>query len=256
MPNARPVKKPIVLSRQIVFLHIAKTAGTSIVHFFRKHLQSDSLCSHGDFLHMPPGREQRQELLKSYRFVSGHFGYDEVAALLPGAYSFTFLRDPVDRVLSLYQFCMHPDMQRQFPVARAARDLGLDGFIHSMAPEVVEAVDNLQCWQLARSYWSEDRRALAGMNDSQLLDLADTHLQELSHVGLTETFDSDFKKILKDIGIERDIPKGRQFVTANPILRESLKPDTLATLLRRVATDTQLHDLVRSRRSLTEAGEG
>ena len=249
MPTARPVKNPIVLSRQIVFLHIAKTAGTSIVHFFRKHMQSDSLCSHGDFLQLSPGRKQRQEVLKSYQFVSGHFGYDEVGTLLPSAY-----RDPVDRVLSFYQFCQHPDMQRQFPVARAARDLGLDGFIHSVAPEVVEAMDNLQCWQLARSYWTEDRRILAGMNDSQLLELADTHLQELSHVGLTETFDSDFKKILKDLGIERDLPKGRQFVTANPISREALKPDTLATLLQRVAIDMQVYDLVQSRRSATEAG--
>ena len=255
MPNARPVTNFIVLSRPIVFLHITKTAGTSIVHFFRKYMQPDSICSHGDFLQMASSREQRQELLKSYQFVSGHFGYDEVAALIPEAYSFTFLRDPVDRVLSFYQFCMHPDMQRQFSVARAARDLGLDGFVHSMAPGIVEAMDNLQCWQLARSYWREDRQALSGMNDCQLLELADAHLQELSYVGLTETFDSDFRKILKEIGIERKIPKGRQFVTANPISRETLKPTTLATLQQRVAADIQLHDLVRSRRSSTEAAE-
>ncbi|MFT4822206.1 MAG: hypothetical protein ACI9DH_000228 [Halioglobus sp.] len=252
MSNVRPTSKTLVLPKQVVFLHIAKTAGTSIVHFFRKHMASESLCSHGDFLHLSGDREKREGLLRRYQFVSGHFGYDEVAALLPNSYSFTVLRDPVDRVLSFYQFCMHADMQRQFPVARAARDLGLDGFVHSMAPEVVEAVDNLQCWQLARSYWHEDRLAMVGMNDSSLLALADEHLQTLSYVGLTETFDSDFKAILKNLGIDRKIPRGRQFVTANPILRETLSPKTLDTLQSRVAADTELLENVRSRRAGTE----
>lgn len=255
MSNTRPISQPLVLSRQVVFLHIAKTAGTSIVHFFRKHMQSELICSHGDFLHLAPSREQRQLLLKTYQFVSGHFGYDEVATLLPEAYSFTFLRDPVDRVLSFYQFCMHEEMQRQFPVARAAKELGLDGFVHSTAPEVIEAMDDLQCWQLARSYWSEDRQTLADMDDSKLLELADTHLQELSYVGLTETFDRDFKKILKDLGIERKIPKGKQFVTANPIARDTLKSPTLETLERRVAADIELYERVRSRRAAVDADE-
>ncbi|MFK8049902.1 MAG: sulfotransferase family 2 domain-containing protein [Halioglobus sp.] len=249
MPDARPISRPLVLSRKIVFLHIAKTAGTSIVHFFRKHMPPESICSHGDFLHLGSDRIERQESLGAFQFVSGHFGYDEVAALLPDAYSFTFLRDPIDRVLSFYQFCMHEEMQRQFPVARAAKDLGLDGFVHSTAPEVSEAMDNLQCWQLARSYWHEDRQMLARLNDSELLQLAETHLEELSHIGLTETFDLDVKKMLKDLGIQRKLPKGKQFVTTNPIVRDSLKPSTLATLEQRVALDTALHDRIRSRRT-------
>jgi len=250
MPDPRPVPKPLVLPRQLVFLHIAKTAGTSIVHFFRKHMPAESICSHGDFLHLAADRNQRQLLLSRYPFVSGHFGYDEVVELLPEAYTFTFLRNPVDRVLSFYQFCMHEDMQRQFPVARAAKCLGLDGFIHSTAPEVVEALDNLQCWQLARSYWSEDRRAYAAMSEAEVLDLADAHLQGFSHVGLTETFDADFKEILRDLGIDRKLPRGRQFVTANPIARDALACATLATLEQRVAADTELLQRIRIRRGL------
>ena len=249
MSKARPNPAPIDLSQRVVFLHMAKTAGTSIVHFFRQRLPQGSICSHGDFLSLPGDSNARLEALGQYKFVSGHFGYKDVIELLPGAYSFTFLRDPVDRILSFYKFCMHPDMQRQFAVARAARDLGLDGFLDSRLPEVVEAVDNLQTWQLASSYWQDDRRALEHLSEEGLLELASNHLQELSHVGLTETFDEDLASILVDLDIDATIPASKQFVTADPLSRDSLNPATLNVLLDRVALDYQLLELVRTNRA-------
>jgi hypothetical protein len=251
MPKVKHKHTPIDLSSRVIFLHIAKTAGTSIIHFFRQRLPQDSVCSHGDFLSLPKDDLARQQALKQFKFLSGHFGYDDVAALLPEAYSFTFLRDPVDRVLSFYKFCMHPDMQRQFAVARAARELGLDGFLASKLPEVVEAVDNSQTWQLARSYWQADREALGHYSNEELLQLASTHLGQFSHIGLTETFDEDLACIMNDLGIKAAIPQKRQFVTSEPILRDSLKPATLAMLQERVALDYQLLEMVRDKRTST-----
>lgn len=240
MPDARPQPRPIHLSRRIVFLHIAKTAGTSIVHFFRRRLPEGGLCSHGDFLDFPREREPLQRELERFQFVSGHFGYAEVAALLPGAYSFTFLRDPVDRALSLYKFCLHPDMQRRFAVARAARDLGLEGFLRSDLPEVVEMLDNQQTWQLARNYWSEDRRALSHLSPTELLQLAEEHLAQFSRVGTTESFTEDFRAILGDLGIRETVPGKRQLRTVEPVNRLDLAPDTLDLLRERQALDYRL----------------
>ncbi len=248
MPNARPQPGPISLNRRVVFLHVAKTAGTSIVHFFRRRLPAGTVCSHGDFLAFPEPRAQFQRKLRQYRFVSGHFGYIDIAELLPDSYSFTFLRDPVDRVLSLYKFCMHADMQKQFAVARAARDLGLEGFLASDLPEVCEMLDNQQTWQFARMYWREDRRALAHLSGGQLLQMARSHLAQFSHVGLTETFDDDFAKILSDLGIEARVPHTRQFQTADPVTREQLSPLTLQCLRERLTLDYALLDFVRTRR--------
>ena len=240
--------RSIQLSRRVIFLHIAKTAGTSIVHFFRQRMPEDAICSHGDFLRIPGEAVDFQDSLSQYRFLSGHFGYADIAPLLPDSYSFTFLRDPVDRVLSLYKFCMHSDMQRQFAVARAARDLGLEGFLASMLPEVCEMLDNQQTWQLARNYWQSDRHALAHLGDEELLDLAIHHLDAFDHVGLTESFDRDFARILADLGIEEDVPRSRQFETVDPITRERLSPGALASLQERLALDYRLLERVRSRR--------
>jgi hypothetical protein len=249
MSNARAKPKPITLKQRVLFLHMAKTAGTSIVHFFQQRLPANALCSHGDFLKFPDDGAALDSQLASYQFLSGHFGYNDIARLVAQTYSFTFLRDPVERVLSFYKFCLHPDMQRQFRVARAARDLGVDGFMGSTLPEVVEALDNLQAWQLAGSYWYDDRSSMKGLSETDLLDLATAHMASFSHVGLTETFDDDFRQILDALDIVDEIPSARQFVTQSPLQSESLKASTLATLRARVAVDEELLNVARSGRN-------
>lgn len=255
MPNAQSQPEPFALDRPVLFLHIAKTAGTSIVHFFRQHLHEGAVCSHGDFLHYPAGRIQFREQLLRHQFISGHFGYRHVADLLGECYSFTFLRDPVERVLSFYNFCQHADMQQRFPVARAASELGLEGFVTSDLPEVREVVDNQQVWQLASMYWREDRRALARLPATELLAMASEHLAEFSHIGLTASFDEDFRRILADLGIDQPVPKKRQFASPQPIGQESLTAAGLAALRERLEPEYQLfEEATRMRRD--RHGEG
>lgn len=240
MPQATPKPAPLTLQQPVLFLHIAKTAGTSIVHYFRQRLPAQSICSHGDFLQYPAGRMQFQDKLLEHQFISGHFGYRHVAGLLPDCYSFTFLRDPVDRVLSFYNFCQHADMQQRFPVARAARELGLDGFVSSTLPEVSEILDNQQVWQLAAMYWREDRQVLARLPAEELLAMAVEHLAQFNHVGLLDSFDADFSHILDDLGISGTSPQKRQFASRVPLGREQLSSEALATLEERLELDHRL----------------
>lgn len=245
---------PIQLKRRVVFLHIAKTAGTSIVEFFARRLPPGSVCSHGDFLQFPGGSNQLVSALSRYPFISGHMGYADLAPLMPGAYTFTFLRDPVERVLSFYKFCLHEDMQRQFPVARAAAQLGLEGFLESRLPEVCEMLDNQQVWQLARGYWQEDRQALAALAPRDLLAMARANLAGFDHVGLTETFDADFRRVLDALEIPDAVPEKREFETPQPIGRAQLSAGALGKLQARLALDYELLDSVRRARERTGAG--
>ncbi len=225
------------------------------MHFFRRRMPQHSICSHGDFLGFPQDPAEFQDRLRQYRFLSGHFGYNDIAALLRESYSFTFLRDPVDRVLSLYKFCMHADMQKQFAVARAASNLGLEGFLGSTLPEVCEMLDNQQTWQLARNYWQEDRLALRHVSDGDLLEMAKSHLAQFSRVGLTESFENDFKAILSDLDINESLPEARQFRTADPLSRNQLRPATLDSLRNRLALDYALIDSVRHHSPVYSSGK-
>jgi hypothetical protein len=142
---------------------------------------------------------------------------------------------------------MHTDMQKKFAVARAASNLGLDGFLGSTLPEVCEMLDNQQTWQLARNYWQEDRRALQHIPEVDLLEIAKSHLAEFSRVGLTESFTSDFKAILKDLNINEPPPEARQFKTVDPLSRDQLRPATLDSLKNRLELDYALIDSVRQK---------
>lgn len=240
MPNSVPVSESISLPSRVVFLHIAKTAGTSIVQFFRDRMPPESICSHGDFLQLSGTQAQRIDQLQKFQFLSGHFGYSDVQTLLDDSYSFTFLRDPVERILSLYKFFLWPNAIKLIPAARIAMDLGLEGFLTSNLPEVSEVLDNQQTWQLARSYWQEDRQALRHLPDDELLGMAIEHLGAFDLVGNTETFDADFGHVLHHLGIDQAVPETREFKTRTPASASELSPSTLERLQERNALDYAL----------------
>jgi len=234
-------------AHRVVFLHIAKTAGTSLVDYLRRRLPTGSVLSHGDFLQFP-GQRLEPDLVSDFRLISGHFGYSQVARYMADSYSVTFLRDPLARVLSFYKFCLHEDMQKRFPVARFAAQLSIDDFMTSMQPEIVEMLDNQQTWQLADMYWTADRQRLAHLSETDLLELAEDHLQNFSLVGFTDTFAEDFCRVISAIGLPRPGRVPQQLRTTDPILPLQLNPGTLATLKDRLGLDYQLYERARERR--------
>ncbi len=241
---------PLHLEKRLVFLHIAKTAGTSLVEYLRRLLPPGAVLSHGDFLEFP-NEDLSTERMRDYQVISGHFGYAHIHSYLGDSHSVTFLRDPIARVLSFYRFCMHPDMQRKFPVAKAARDLTIDGFFTSTLPEVSEALDNLQVWQLADMYWYRNRQRRRHCSDSEMLALAEQHLAEFSYVGFTDRFALDFVEILQLLKLPVPAQIPREFVTPEPVRLEQLKPATQASLRDRLALDLELY--VRARQRVNSA---
>ena len=228
---------------KIIFIHIVKTGGTSIVEYCRSRLPDNSVLSHGDFFPIEKNPPLSPDIIANKQFISGHFGYDYIKDYLAGAYSFTILRDPLSRVLSFYKFCMHEDMQKKFRVARAASDLSLNGFLVSRLPDVCEIIDNQQTWQMASMYWHTNRQ---NSDESVALELAKKHLGTLSYVGFTETFDESFTRIVSDVGLEipRRVP--RQLQTVEPVLAEQIEPAVLAELRSRLQLDYTLYDFAKS----------
>lgn len=181
--------------RKVLFLHIQKTAGTSIVKIARKHYGND-MVSHGDYV------KYSIEELDKVSFVSGHFGYDFASNLMASRYSFTFLRDPIERLLSFYYFCQsrHP---QDSPMARLANELDIDEFIQSCETDPIARVHiwNNQVWQLAVGFGRFDKRSIYDIKADELLDMAVSHLEDFSYIGFTDTFDQDYSNILRELGL-------------------------------------------------------
>src|SRR5678815_920877 len=142
--STSPVRRPAI------FMHTQKTAGTTMTEAVRRHYRSD-FVSHGDYL------KRDAASLKKTTFISGHFGFEYSRQFMDGRYSFTFLRDPVERILSLYYFSRTRN-PAEYPIYRAAH---------------------------------ERAKAIGDFTAAQILERAKTHLMEFNYIGLAETFAID-----------------------------------------------------------------
>ncbi len=96
----------------VIFMHIPKTAGTSLRHIVQSQFQPHNVFEFYNLKTLPPkvrkGIEKYQNLSeaqkKSIRFVSGHVGFGLHEFLSRPCTYITVLRDPVERVISYYYF--------------------------------------------------------------------------------------------------------------------------------------------------------
>lgn len=208
--------------RLAVFLHIQKTAGSSIVDIARQAYGSDQVVSHGDYL-LPPksldaivdARGIEPNFFDNRGFISGHFGYDFARTLMQTRYSFTFLRDPIERVLSYYYFCKTRD-PNEYEIYALTQQLSLDDFLRLglERPAVKACIWNNQAWQLANGYGHLNGRNILSFSEEEILALATQHLDDFSYIGFAETFEKDRDRILKALGI---VPPEEKIVSnANP----------------------------------------
>jgi hypothetical protein len=89
------------MSLELVYVHFPKAAGTSIVHGLRSHYGEALLA---DYTHPPPDdwSSDAAYLPDGVRAVCGHFHANRYANW-PAA-RITFLREPVDNLISIYYF--------------------------------------------------------------------------------------------------------------------------------------------------------
>jgi len=223
-----------------IFMHIQKTAGTSIVHSIRQNYGNQNVMSHGDHLDgwsefplvdkfFDPEITQNQ--FSHVPFISGHFGYDFAKLFLKKRYSFTFLRYPIDRILSLYYFCRSRD-PNQFRIYRLTQEYTFDEFL-SMGltePEIKSCIWNNQTWQLAHGYGNSDKRNISSFAPEEMLELAIRHLDEFSYIGFAETFEKDRDHILKALGITPPLEKIVSNANPERPTAKDLPPSTLKLL--------------------------
>lgn len=87
--------------KKIIFLHIPKTAGQSVHHFFQTAFPNDEIF---------PGRVNQQlkdyscEEMNNYKIFSGHLDWEAMECLEGPKFTFSILRDPIERIYSFYFF--------------------------------------------------------------------------------------------------------------------------------------------------------
>jgi hypothetical protein len=224
----------------LIFLHIAKTGGSTLQRIIRKNVEPSlvlAVPNEGPRGNRPPREDTIRVFMKrpeseraAARLVQGHtiFGIHE-AIPRPSTY-FTILRDPVALTVSHYRFVRrHP---RHF-LHEVASSLTLREFVESgWSLET----DNSQ----ARAI-SGDRETPFGSCDRTMLDLATANLQSrFSVVATTERFEEMLGMLYLEFGWAR-----LGFIPANVSpgyqRKEEIDRSTIRLISELNAVDRELH---------------
>jgi hypothetical protein len=233
-----------------LFLHIQKTAGSTLVNIVKESYGVDNVTSHGDY-GLPP-KEMSQinsatgvmtQELREKSFISGHFGFDFAQELIGERFSFTFLREPKSRIISLYYFCRTRD-PNEYGLYKVANNLSFDNFLSEglNSPDVKAFIWNNQTWQLAMGFGNKFKKSVNDYSASELFEMAIKNLDLFSYVGFTETFKNDRDFVLKSMNIP--VPETNLFVNSggNRLDISELNSKTLDSLTSLTELDSKLYE--------------
>jgi hypothetical protein len=164
---------------KVGFMHIPKTAGTTFRHILEKNFLSRPhlYLYHNDdadlFRTFDLERKQRWDL------VAGHVPFDFLADLAPHFTLISFVRDPLSRMISLYNFMMTDDSHPLFLQMQAER-CSFDRFL--------EESDDSRC-NMQVTYFAGTYRNPEPVDIEQALLQAQQNLPAFDFVGVVEAFD-------------------------------------------------------------------
>lgn len=208
------------------FIHVPKTAGTTMLRIIKDRYPRGSVES----LYLMPPEEEAARIAKigpKTRIVTGHVDYGYSRHFPRPFRAFAMLREPVERMISLFYFVRrepsHPDHQ-------AVRE----GTI------TLEAMSREQVGMQARF--------IAGYSPTEPVDLdvllaraKENLVQKIAVFGLTERFDETLLLFTKALGWKTR-GYARMNVTRERPSQNAIDPAQLAAIRRDSAIDTALYD--------------
>nr|WP_276322305.1 sulfotransferase family 2 domain-containing protein [Halomonas neptunia] len=196
---------------RVIFMHLPKTAGTSMHKILGDCFNSDEICP-----------ERWNNLwnytlveLASYRLFSGHFDY-EACRCIPGEHNkiFTILRSPKKRLLSLYYFMRAHKKEvvekEHFRLAELANEYNVEEFFSLEEVRQHSSINNTMVNALAgtikRGRWEhqescEEVLIKSKISNEEKVNLAKVRLKNLTAFGIMEFFDQSVEHIFKSLNL-------------------------------------------------------
>lgn len=229
----------------VCFLHIPKTAGRTLEAILGRFYAADvTFDAYGDTsqavdrLRSLPAQARRR-----LRLIKGHYAFGLHKCLPQSATYITFLRDPIERVISHYYYVLR-DRTHPLHTKVKARGMNLQEYVaggHSLE------LDNGQVRLLS----GQERQHAFGCCSPRLLDLAKQNIERhFALVGIVERFDESLV-LLQHRFKWGDVDYERRNVTKRRIRRVDVPDRVLDTIWQHNQLDFKLYAF--ARRQLEQA---
>lgn len=181
------------MHRRLFFLHLPKTAGTTFNAFLEQQYRLADIMPYGCFgereVYLQPDQLEVHRQKQPFLLYRGHFGYDVCKLFESEFTTITVLRDPLQRVVSLYNdwrtkseesLAEAPELEKSLAVL--AQTLSLRDFLRAEHPHLPLWFHNGQARLLAQGFHCK-------LPESTLQDIAIAHLDNIDYVGVTGAFE-------------------------------------------------------------------
>lgn len=211
----------------LYFLHVPKTAGTTLYAILDRYFASREICPWSTLAHIA---EFPREQWGGYLLYRGHFGYELAEVLDRRPITMTMLRDPLDSAIS----ALH----------HARRSPGL----HREVLRGQEVVDFVRGPDLASVVQGRIRLSLVRdaehMTDDESVERAVAALDELAFVGITERFSESMALLAHTMGWTP--PAEVQALNVRPCSHAALPDDAIEIIRSHVEPEYRVYQHARS----------
>ncbi|MFZ5644986.1 MAG: sulfotransferase family 2 domain-containing protein [Bacillota bacterium] len=172
------------MKNKYIFLHIPRTAGTSLFSMFYDILGFENAIWISDIDNFEP---QHASLLEKFLLIGGHFMVSHQKKYFNDRYSILFLRNPVDRFISTYYYF------KKYGNDEVVKNLDLISYL--------EFCRKLGCYPF--TFFNNQTVYLTGVMDysvpeKDLLDMAKENLSKMDFVGIYESLLDSVNLLLCD----------------------------------------------------------
>lgn len=245
-------------TRKIYFLHIQKTAGTSITRWMEQVFLPEIRAAPPRSPSLSYFHQAQARGLLGDSVYFGHYGSYPLVHAPDGFYCFTVLRDPVARTLSQIRHTARKQEGRMHPVLLRHKSL-LD-FLHD--PEAVAVLENVQTKSLlsdlmapALGHYGPELATIGSYFSVASLNWSEPTIKghllarlngPISQVIFAEALERGMRKVCADLKLTGTPPVGRDNVSANAM--DGLEDPAVLDRVREMnRLDLMLYELARQR---------
>lgn len=219
---------PFERKRQIIFLHTPKSAGWSLSEYITRKLfekGEESYLLH-DHVTFEKSRKIEIEKGKNAAFVHGHFSWNTSEKLHQphsNTFMFTTLRQPQDRVISLFFFLRNlPKIASSLPGANLKdsydeiKKMSPLEFLESTDKRINYQINNYLTRQFAgdlddvpifstREGVQRKRNEMLWVDGVEKSEIAMRHLLQLDDIAFIDSYEKDFRRIVRKLGFSEQM---------------------------------------------------